>query len=132
MTELEKAKKLNLAGWQFLTDEFTAARECNGIGAEWFPAWLRWLVTILFPFLALAADIHDMEYYYGGTEEQRRAADARFLANGYILAEHYYRWIPPLKWAAEWTARKMYRILRLFGETAWNDNLSNTEKEKSL
>jgi hypothetical protein len=131
MTRLEKAKKLNLAGWRVLQNEALADRECNGIGADWFPFWLRWLVSFVCPFLVLAADIHDMEYYYGGTENDRRAADARFLANGYILAEYHFRWIPPLKWLAEWLTRRMYRILRLFGETAWHENLSNTGKEKT-
>lgn len=124
----EKAVKLNLCGSMLLADTETAARECNGIGADWFPAWLRWLATILFPHLDLAAKIHDMEYYYGGTEADRSAADARFLANGYLLAEHYYRWFPPLKWVAEWITRKMFRILRLFGRSAWNEKVSNAKK----
>ena len=35
------ARRLALSGYWLLHDTARAVRECNGIGADWFPAWLR-------------------------------------------------------------------------------------------
>lgn len=113
------ARRLKLSGYWLLRDAERAARECNGIGAEWFPAWLRWMIGKLCPDLEVVADIHDLRYYIGGTEADRRNADAEFLANGYAVAEACHPWWSPHRYLAEWVVRRMHRALRLGGGKAW-------------
>lgn len=53
-----------------------------------------------------ACVIHDEAYYYGGTEDQRRAADeALYVAIRPIIGE---------QWAIEW-----YNAVRYFGGSHW-------------
>lgn len=115
------ARKLKLSGWWLFRDGERAAQSCNGIGADWFPAWLRWIINTLFPELVIIADIHDIRYDMGGTPADRRKADAEFLANGYIVAEAMYGRLFPVRRAAELTVRFMYRALRVAGRLAWDE-----------
>lgn len=113
------ARRLGLSGHWLLRDVDRAQKSCNGIGAEWFPAWLRWIINTLFPALVIVADIHDIRYAIGGNAETRRKADTEFLANGYIVAEEIYGHAFPVRWMAELTVRLMYRSLRIAGRLAW-------------
>ena len=115
------ARKLKLSGWWLFRDGERAAQSCNGIGAEWFPAWLRWVINTMFPELVIIADIHDIRYDMGGTPADRRKADAEFLANGYIVAEAMYGKFFPVRRLAELTVRLMYRALRVAGRLAWDE-----------
>lgn len=115
-----EARRLKLSGWWLFRDVDRAIISCNGIGAAWFPAWLRWVVSTLFPSLIIVADIHDIRYEIGGDAETRRKADAEFLANGYVVAEAKYGHFFPVRWAAELTVRLMYRALRIGGRVAWD------------
>lgn len=119
--KLSIAQKMNLVGCDNLMDLDIVARECNGIGAAWFPAWLRWMISFLCPSLVLAADIHDIQYYYGGDDIDRRKADVMFLANIVIIAESKYKYFPPMRRLVECIGFKMYRVLRLFGDKAWKE-----------
>ena len=112
-----KAMGLQLSGADLLKMP-EALWVCNGIGPEWFPAWLRHLINLICPSLVLVAHIHDLRYHIGGTEDDRRAADAEFMANVLIVAEARYKYFPPLKWLTEWAGFKMFRLLRLAGRTA--------------
>lgn len=116
-----KARSLGLFDAELLSDTDIVARECNGIGAAWFPAWLRWMISFLCPSLVLAADIHDIQYYYGGDDIDRRKADVMFLANIVIIAESKYKYFPPMRRLVECIGFKMYRVLRLFGDKAWKE-----------
>lgn len=113
------ARKLKLSGWWLLRDEERAAKSCNGIGADWFPGWLRWVINTMFPHLVIIADIHDIRYDIGGDLYSRRKADAEFLANGYTVAEEIYGNLPPVRFLAELTVRLLYRSLRIGGRLAW-------------
>lgn len=115
------ARKLGLSGHWLLRNIDRAQKSCNGIGAEWFPAWLRWIVNTAFPELVIIADIHDIRYDMGGTPADRRKADAEFLANGYVVAEAMYGRLFPVRRAAELTVRLMYRALRVAGRLAWDE-----------
>ena len=117
--KLQIARKLKLSGWWLLRNGERASKACNGIGADWFPAWLRWIVNTAFPELVIIADIHDIRYDMGGTPADRRKADAEFLANGYIVAEAMYGKFFPVRRLAELTVRLMYRALRIGGRLAW-------------
>ena len=112
------AEKLCLSG-AYLLRHHDAKKVCNGIGPEWFPPWLRLLINTLCPALILVAQIHDMRYHLGGSCSDRRAADAEFMANALIIAEAKYKYFMPAKWLIEWSALKMFRLLRLAGNTAW-------------
>ncbi len=115
------ARRLKLSGYWLLRDTERAARECNGIGPEWAPAWLRWIIDHLFPNLVVVADIHDIRYFIGGTEADRQRADAEFLANGYTVAEACHAWYSPGRYVAEFLVRRMHRALRLGGGKAWKE-----------
>lgn len=115
------ARRLGLSGHWLLRNVDRAQKSCNGIGADWFPAWLRWFISICFPELVIIADIHDVRYKVGGTPADRRKADAEFLANGYIVAEAMYGKFFPVRRAAELTVRLMHRALRVAGRLAWED-----------
>ena len=117
--KLQLARKLKLSGWWLLRDGERAAKSCNGIGAKWFPGWLRWIINTLFPHLVIIADIHDIRYKIGGDLYSRRKADTEFLANGYTVAEEIYGKFPPVRFGAELVVRMMYRALRIGGRLAW-------------
>lgn len=118
--KLKLAKELNLSGAELLEDRERAVKVCNGIGAEWMPEIARKLISGLNPTLVLAADIHDLRYDAGGTEEDRKAADDEMLENGYKLAEARYGWYNPLRYWVKHKMRKFHEILRDFGIWAWN------------
>ena len=115
------ARRLGLSGWWLLRNVERAAKCCNGIGAEWFPAWLRKMVDTVCPHLVVVAYIHDVRYEIGGDEAARRTADAEFLANGYTVVEDAYAWYNPVRYVAEWVVRRMHRLLRVGGEKAWKE-----------
>ena len=117
--KLKLARKLKLSGWWLLRDGERAAKSCNGIGAAWFPGWLRWVINTMFPHLVIIADIHDIRYDIGGDLYSRRKADTEFLANGYTVAEEIYGKFPPVRFGAELVVRLMYRALRIGGRLAW-------------
>ncbi len=103
-----------------LQDTQRAAKICNGIGAEWMPSWLRWMVTTLNPTLEAVAYIHDMEYSDGGTPGARLDADIRFLTNGFRAACFLKRWYSPRRYLVMAQAFKFFILLRLFGAAAFN------------
>lgn len=113
------ARRLGLSGHWLLRNIDRAQRACNGIGADWFPALLRWVINTCFPEMVIIADIHDVRYAIGGDLYARRMADTEFLANGYVIAEEKYGKIPPVRYIAELVVRLMYRALRLGGRLAW-------------
>ena len=118
--KLKLAKELNLSGAELLEDRERAVKVCNGIGAEWMPESARKLISSLNPTLVLAADIHDLRYETGGTEEEREAADDEMLENGYKLANARYSWYNPLRYWVKHKMRRFYKILRAFGGWAWH------------
>lgn len=120
MTEqFRKASSYGLSGAELLEDPAVVHAECNGIGPEWFPAWLRWSISAICPSLVLAADIHDIRYAIGGNGNDRLRADAEFLANVVIIAAARYRYFPPLRRLVECLGFRMYRVLRFAGGKAW-------------
>lgn len=116
-----EARRLNLSGYWLLRDTDRVICVCNGIGAAWFPAWARHTIDTMCPHLIVVADIHDVRYEIGGDDNARRRADDEFLANGYAVAEHYYPWNNPVRYIAEFTVRRMHRLLRLGGNKAWRE-----------
>lgn len=114
------ARAAGLSGAELLDDTEAVRRDCNGIGAEWFPAWLRWTISLLCPSLVVVADIHDRRYSIGGTEEDRQDADREFEQNGERIATYRYgRW-NPLRYVVRNRARAMYAALVVGGRTAFN------------
>ena len=113
------ARRLELSGYWLLRDTERAAKVCNGIGAEWFPEWLRTAIDKVCPHLVIVADIHDVRYEIGGNDSARRRADDEFLANGYAVVEHYYAWYDPVRYVGEFLVRRMHRLLRVGGGKAW-------------
>ncbi len=116
------ARAAKLSGAELLEDIPRAMRVCNGIGAYWMPESVRDAISGLNPTLVLAADIHDIRYYLGGTEADREFADNEMLSNGLALADYHYRWYDPRRYWVRKQMRKFYLILRAFGRAAFRTN----------
>ena len=88
-----------------------AAKVCNGIGPEWFPAKLRKLIDKLNPTLKSVAQNHDLGYYYGrGTLGDFSRQNDAFAINGIKAAKARYKWYDVrrywvMKQAAKFAAR---------------------------
>ena len=57
--------------------------------------------------------------YYGGSADDRRKADAEWLANAMICIDDRYNWYNPLRYILRWKAPKYYEALRAMGVWAW-------------
>ena len=117
--KIQLAKEVNLSGAYLLDDRERAMQVCNGIGADWMPDWMRDAISGMNPTLVLAADIHDIRYELGGTEEERQEADDEMLENGIKLADYRYGWYDPRRYWVRKQMRKFHAILRQFGGWAW-------------
>lgn len=115
-----RAARQGLAGAEELADNQRARRICNGIGAEWFPAWLRDFVGALAPVLEPAAWIHDLDYTAGGGAAERRKADWRFMVNGFRAARADFPLDRLRRYAVMLTTVRFWVLLRLFGAAAFD------------
>ena len=113
------AERQKLDGAERLANYEYTRRVCNGIGAEWFPEWLRDFVGKLTPALEPTAWIHDLDYEAGGGWRERRSADWRFLRNGFRAACSEYAWDQLRRYATMATALRFWVLLRLFGAAAF-------------
>lgn len=104
----------DLDGRWRLDDHALVQQKCNGIGAAWFPNWLRWLVGKVAPDMILVADIHDLEYEEGGGILDRWRSDWRFLRNGFRMARYRHRW------RVCGQALRLWICLRIGGQAAFN------------
>ena len=97
-----------------------AKRVCNGIGADWFPAKLRKMISKLNPSLVIVAQNHDLNYYFGcGTHSDFKAANEAFKWNGYKMAFHKYKWYNPLRYWVMMQATKFTLELNACGWPAY-------------
>lgn len=109
-----------LSGGERLADYYHTAEVCNGIGAEWFPGWLRWAVTKTNPTLEPTSWVHDMEYKEGGGIKERWLADWHWLRNGWRAAVKTYGWKEAGRYVVIGKATLFWGILRVGGQAAFN------------
>lgn len=114
------ARDARLSGAELLDDTEAVKRDCNGIGAAWFPWWLRFVISVLCPSLVIVADIHDRRYSIGGDDLDRQFADLEFEKNGERIAEYAYSAWNPLRYVVKNRARAMYAALFIGGSFAFN------------
>lgn len=117
---LHRAQQQGLRGAYLLADLGRAQLYCNGIGAAWFPPWLRWAICTLHPSLVPTSWVHDIEYQLGGGIWARWVADWHFLCNGLRGAFHDYPWYRPRRYAAAGCAVWYWLLLRIGGQAAFN------------
>ena len=117
---LREAIRLKLAGWELLLDTERAVAECNGIGAAWMGG-LCDVITAINPAFLVPSMIHDLRYFIGGDEKERKAADDEFLSNCLIALHDRYSWFNPLRYWNRRKALRYYDILRTAGKAAWHD-----------
>lgn len=115
----EESRRLGLAGRELLDDLETALKNCNGIGAEWFPDWARRLTTALHPSLEAAACIHDLRYGRGGTARDRWSADLEFLGNAFRSAARRRGLGTTRRLAVVFQGTLFFVLLRAFGAPAY-------------
>ena len=114
------ARTLKLSGAELLDDVAAVQRDCNGIGAAWFPDRWRDLLDGLFPELEIAADIHDRRYSIGGGILTRWKADFEFLRNGLRVAIRFAGISAKRRFLLARIAVKMYVLLAVAGAAAFN------------
>ena len=114
------ARTLKLSGALLLDDVAAVQRDCNGIGAAWFPDRWRDLLDGLFPELEIAADIHDRRYSIGGGVLTRWKADFEFLCNGLCVALRFEGISAKRRFLLVRIAVKMYVLLAVAGSAAFN------------
>ena len=114
------ARALKLSGALLLDDVAAVQRDCNGIGAAWFPDRWRDLLDGLFPELEIAADIHDRRYSIGGGIFARWEADFEFLRNGLRVALRFAGISAKRRFLLARIAVKMYLLLAAAGAAAFN------------
>lgn len=112
------AERLELSGRELLENTELVLTECNGVGAQWMGLFCG-ILSALNPALVLPSMIHDLRYYYGGSADDRRKADAEWLANAMICIDDRYNWYNPLRYILRWKAPKYYEALRAMGVWAW-------------
>ena len=91
------------------------AEICNGCGSakakfDFIPDTIYGLI------ITEACDIHDYDYHVGETEEDRQAADLRFLNNLMIIVNMKGGW---LRWFRRRRALKYYEAVRELGSDAF-------------
>mgnify|MGYP001056245202 CR=1 FL=1 len=114
------ARALKLSGAELLDDVAAVQRDCNGIGAAWFPDRLRNLLDGLFPELEIVADIHDRRYSIGGGALSRWKADFEFLCNGLRVALRFVGISIRRRFLLARVSAKMYLLLAIGGAAAFN------------
>ncbi|WP_176013642.1 hypothetical protein [Victivallis sp. Marseille-Q1083] len=114
-----RAEQLKLAGRWKLCDNQRADAVCNGIGAGWFPPWLRFMLDQLHPALVPVAWIHDLDYDDGGRWTDRWIADWRFLRNGVRAAFGTYAVDQMRRYVVMVDALRFFVLLRIGGAPAF-------------
>jgi len=98
---------------------------CNGCGTD---TWYGWLVpdTIYFLKITEACNIHDWEYEFGETLEDKKRADRTFLNNmiRIIDAKTKWEWLKKLRYKR---AYKYYLAVKHFGAPAFWANKNKPE-----
>lgn len=133
MCSEEQAKEMyrlalaqGLAGAEQLADTAKVMRNCNGIGAEWFAPWLRWLICKLHPTLVATSFLHDLAYAAGGGWRDRWRADWVWLCNGWRAAKTY-AWCNVRRYVVQAQALFFWCMLRIGGHAAfaWSKEAGN-------
>jgi hypothetical protein len=114
----EEAQRLGLSGGELLENTSLALSECNGTGPQWL-GLLAGVLSAIHPAMVTASHIHDLRYYYGGTEADRKRADGEWLTNCILVALDLYRWYDPRRYYVIHTAVKYYHLIRLGGGLSW-------------
>lgn len=124
--EIEKmrseAERLQLSGRELLENTAMVRSECNGTGAEWM-GMVCGVIDTFNPAFTLPSWIHDLRYFTGGSDAQRKSADDEWLDNALICVNDRYGWYNPLRYWERAKARRFYLALRAAGHLAWNSGL---------
>ena len=123
-----EAARLQLSGRELLENTQLVKDECTGTGAEWMGGICR-VIDACNPAYILPSYIHDLRYFFGGSDSDRKKADEEWLDNAIICVNDRYSWYNPLRYWERIKARKFYLALRSAGFAAWNAAV-NGENEK--
>lgn len=114
---LREARRLWLSGWYLLQNTEACLRDCNGVGAEWMPKFIRKFLDFILKIFAPAVAIHDRRY--SRNEGDRNKWDDEFETNCRTIACDKFSWHDPRRYLAFWVARKLWVALTIGGEIAW-------------
>ncbi len=122
-----EAERLQLSGRELLEDDSLVKNECNGTGAEWMGGVCK-VIDACNPAYILPSYIHDLRYFYGGSDQDRKKADKEWLDNALICVADRYSWYNPLRYWERIKAWKFYLALRSAGFAAWHSKKEEPEK----
>jgi len=113
-----RAKRLKMTCpeefYRFGTD--TLAKICNGVGGN--GSSLTPIINWFYAKYQTTSAIHVVDYWIGGTEDDRERVDKGFLANAYKEWADYwgwFRWFRPLALAERRQIQTAYLAVRNFG-----------------
>ena len=106
----DTALNLVLPSWWHTVSAEDKHKACNGVGPDYFPAWLRDLLDKVFWWAADPVMVHDVEYVHGVSKIM---ADLRLLANCIIQSNGHPRRIV--------MGLIAYLGVSLFGWRAWRE-----------
>jgi len=87
---------------------------CNGCKPEWFPDWVN--ADLIF---GCACGQHDVDYFAGGLESDRKEADEKFYKKMQLLIkESKLGWFK--KWLLRRAAKAYYKLVKKFGDSTFS------------
>jgi hypothetical protein len=96
------------------------AASYNGMGAEWMGEFARKTLDAFFPTFRDPTIIHDVDYCRGITEDDRQAADTRYLRNMKSAIRHNIPWWRfRRRFLARRAAEIVFTACFLFGRSAF-------------
>lgn len=126
----EKARTLNLDGWQLLRDtpDEVVMQVCNGIGPACFPPVIREALDALHPSLVIVSVIHDLEWEFAsGSFDEFLATNEHFRANGRKVADAAYRWWDIRRYIVRRDADRLANLCDCFGWLAYRASIRSRE-----
>ena len=95
----------------------------NGCGPDYLikhlPAWLvSWLLYFINGAFKPACAIHDIRYFIGGTEKDRKRIDKMFYKDMKAIVKNKVNFW--MRWKHYFKAWRYYRYVRAFGKEAFN------------
>lgn len=97
----------------------TLIEQYNGVGPDRWPAEVRDIISWLLEDVLEAVEIHDMDYYQGGSEDQFHEANEVLGENVRTLAKKKYSWWSPRRWFLKKLSYKLTEWTDRYGWEGW-------------
>jgi hypothetical protein len=109
---------LHIEVFDKVTDE-EVIEQYNGVGPDRWSDELRDILSWLLEDVLEAVEVHDLDYYIGGTEEQFHEANYVLGKNVRLLAKKKYGWWRPRRWFLKKLSYKLAEWTDKYGWEGW-------------